>query len=98
MCSRPATGLEESPGLQIGRASTCKVDVGQAIIKNAPRPYGAILFIEFLAGPEAQKILDDIEPLKSSIYVPDSELQKVTQGKKVAVMDTFEQTERWVKK
>ena len=75
-----------------------RLSVEQAIIQNAPRPYGAILFIEFLASPEAQKILDDIEPLKSSIYVPGSELEKVTRGKKVAVMDTFEHSDRWVKK
>jgi ABC-type Fe3+ transport system substrate-binding protein len=75
-----------------------RLSVQQAIINNAPRPYGAILFLEFLASPEAQKILDDIEPLKSSIYAPDSELEKATRGRKVAVMDTFEHTDRWVKK
>jgi len=74
-----------------------RLSVEQAIIKNAPRPYGAILFLEFLASPEAQKILDDIEPLKSSVYAPDSELEKVTRGKKVAVMDTYEHSDRWVK-
>ena len=75
-----------------------RLSVQQGIIKNAPRPYSAILFLEFLASPEVQKILDDEEPLKSSIYAPDSELEKVTRGRKVAVMDTFEHTDRWVKK
>ncbi|MBI2986421.1 MAG: extracellular solute-binding protein [Deltaproteobacteria bacterium] len=74
-----------------------RLSVQQAIVNNAPRPYAAILFLEFLASPEAQRILDEIEPLKSSIYAPGSELEKATRGKKLAVMDTFEHTTRWIK-
>ena len=36
------------------------------VLKNAANPYAALLFIEHQASPEGQKILDEIEPLKSN--------------------------------
>jgi hypothetical protein len=66
-----------------------RLTVPQAIVYNAPRPYSALLFLEFLASREAQKIMDDIEPLKSSIYASGSELEKITKGRKVA-LETIE--------
>jgi len=73
-----------------------RLTVPQAIAYNAPRPYSALLFLEFLASREAQKIMDDIEPLKSSIYAPGSELESITKGKKVALetIDSFPRTEK----
>ena len=73
-----------------------RLTVPQAIVQNAPRPYSALLFLEFLASTEAQKIMDDIEPLKSSIYATGSELEKITKGKKMALETTesFPRTEK----
>lgn len=73
-----------------------RLTVPQAIVHNAPRPYSALLFLEFLASREAQKIMDDVEPLKSSIYAPGSELENITKAKKVALetIDSFPRTEK----
>lgn len=58
-----------------------------AILKGAKHPAAALLFYEYLASPEGQKILDDIEPLKSSIYAPGSKLEQAVRGKQVSIID-----------
>lgn len=70
----------------------------QFIVKNALHPHAALLFIEHMAGSEGQKILDDFEPLKSSVYA-DGEVARLVKGKKVSVNDhrTFVNTPKWMK-
>jgi iron(III) transport system substrate-binding protein len=55
--------------------------------KGAAHPAAALLFQEYTAGPEVQQILDEDEPRQSSIYAPGSELNKLTEGMEVSVMD-----------
>jgi iron(III) transport system substrate-binding protein len=59
----------------------------EAIAKGAKRRHAALLFIEYMAGPEAQKALDEIEPLESSIYFPGSKLEQLIRGKRTSVID-----------
>lgn len=68
------------------------------VLKSAPNPNGALLFLEHQASPEGQKILDDIEPLKSSIFTQ-GEVSKLVQGKKVSINDfrTYHKTPNWMK-
>jgi iron(III) transport system substrate-binding protein len=70
----------------------------QFVIKNAPHPHAALLFIEHMASREGQKVVDDHEPIKSSVYA-DGEVAKLTKGKKVSVNNhrTFHNTPRWMK-
>jgi len=69
------------------------------VLKNAASPYAALLFLEHQASPEGQKILDEIEPLKSSVYTT-GEVSKIIQGKKASVNDfrTYHKTPGWMKK
>jgi iron(III) transport system substrate-binding protein len=73
--------------------------IAQAVVNNAPHPNSALLFLEFLASPEAQRIMDENEPHRSSMYVPGSELEKIVRGKKVAVVDTenIHLVSKWMK-
>ncbi len=50
-----------------------------------------------MASPEGQKIIDEYEPIKSSIF-GDGEVARVAKGKKVAVNDfrTFQNTPKWM--
>ena len=57
------------------------------IVKGSRSPHAAMLFFEYLSGPEAQKMLDDIEPLKSSIYSQHSKLEQLVRGRKTSVID-----------
>ena len=69
-----------------------------AVSLFAANPYAALLWVEFQASPVAQKIIDAHEPLKSSLYVPGSEINRLVKGRQVAVNDwhTFHNTERWM--
>lgn len=69
----------------------------QFVLKSAPHRHAALLFIEHMASREGQKILDDYEPLKSSLYT-DGEVSRLIKGKKVSVNDhrTFLNTPKWM--
>lgn len=56
------------------------------VMKSAPHPYAALLFLEHQASPEGQKVLDEVEPVKSSIYT-DGEVARLVKGKNVALSD-----------
>src|SRR5947199_5080286 len=58
-----------------------------AILKGTRRPAAAMLFMEYAASPEGQKILWDVEPFKSSIFSPGSKTEELVRGKKTSVAD-----------
>lgn len=70
----------------------------EMVVEKAQSPYAGLLWLEFLASPVAQKILDEYEPLKSSIYVSGSALEKLVRGKKIWLADwkAFPQSPRWM--
>jgi iron(III) transport system substrate-binding protein len=74
-----------------------RLDEFDAVVHTAPHPYATLLWLEFAASPEAQRIIDEYEPLNSSIYASDSALARATQGKKVSVnnWETLQNTSRW---
>ena len=57
------------------------------IAKNSKNVHSALLFMEFLSSAEGQKIIDDIEPLKSSMYFPGAKVEQALRGKKVSLVD-----------
>jgi iron(III) transport system substrate-binding protein len=87
-------------------ALTCKVvepvpvriALADAILEGAPHPYAGLLWLEFQASPTGQKLIDEHEPLRSSLYSQDSEIEKITRGKRVALIDfrTFKHAGRWM--
>jgi len=68
------------------------------VLKNAANPNAALLFMEHQASPEGQKVLDEVEPMKSSLF-GSGEVSKVLQGKKISLNDfrTYAKTEGWMK-
>jgi len=67
------------------------------VIKGAAHPYSALLFLEHQVSAEVQKIIDQQEPLKSSLYA-NGEIAKLVKGKKTSVHDfkTYQHTAKWV--
>jgi hypothetical protein len=67
------------------------------VIKGAAHPHAAMLFLEHQASPEVQKIIDQQEPLKSSIYA-NGEIAKLVKGKRTSVHDfkSYHHTAKWV--
>jgi ABC-type Fe3+ transport system substrate-binding protein len=58
----------------------------QMILESSKNPHAALLWLEFLASPEAQAINEKYE-LNSSLYVPGSAVEKVIRGKKIWLKD-----------
>ena len=67
------------------------------VVRTAPNPYAALLFLEHEASPEGQKIIDDYEPIKSNLH-SGGEISRIVQGKKISVNDhkTFHNTPKWM--
>ena len=58
----------------------------QAILATSQHPYAALLWLEWMASPEAQKITDEREPLASSVYVRGGTVEQELRGKKLSVV------------
>ena len=90
---------KKSDNIKIGLLEPIPVRLTQfqAIRDGAKHPAAAALFIEYTATAEAQKVLDDDEPMQSSIYAPGSKLNELTKGKQTSVMGwkDFENQPKW---
>ena len=89
---------DNSLGCKVVEPIPIRIGDRTAVSLLGANPYAALLWVEFQASAAAQKIIDTHEPLKSSLYVPGSEINKLVKGKQVAVNDwhTFHNTERWM--
>jgi ABC-type Fe3+ transport system substrate-binding protein len=69
----------------------------QGIRADAPHPHAALLWLEWMASPEAQKIIDEYEPLASSVYVGGGAVEQELRGKKLSVVswDHHQNMEEW---
>jgi ABC-type Fe3+ transport system substrate-binding protein len=57
------------------------------VLAAAEHPHAALLWLEFQASPEAQKIMDDYGPTTASLLVPGSFIEQETRGKQLSVVD-----------
>jgi ABC-type Fe3+ transport system substrate-binding protein len=60
---------------------------GTAILHTAEHPHTALLWLEFLASPEGQEIIDKYEPLKASVFTANSAISQEVRGKDLSVVD-----------
>jgi len=63
------------------------VEHPSGILNTADHPHAALLFLEYLASPEGQDILDQYQPLGASVFTSGSVTEQVTRGKKLSVVD-----------
>jgi len=68
-----------------------------AIANTARNPYSGLLWFEFQASAEGQKIVDEYDGLNSFIHAPNSGMAKATQGKKLSLnsWNTIQNTGKW---
>ena len=57
------------------------------VLQIAEHPYAALLWLEFHASPEGQKVLEDHGPFQASVFTPGSVTEKETRGKKLSEVD-----------
>ena len=89
---------DKSLGCKVVEPVSARIQEPGFVFKNATNPNAALLFMEHEASPEGQKVLDEIEPVKSSLFTS-GEVSKILQGKKVSVNDfrTYHKTAGWMK-
>jgi ABC-type Fe3+ transport system substrate-binding protein len=58
-----------------------------AVLSQAEHPHAALLWLEFHASPEGQKILDSNGPFQASVFTPGSVMENETRGKKLSEGD-----------
>ena len=70
----------------------------QMVLEESVNPNAGVLWLEFMASPTAQRIIDQKEPYKSSIYAPGAALEKIIRGKKTWVLgwNHFEKSPKWI--
>src|SRR5262249_11505119 len=68
-----------------------------AIANTARNPYTGLLWFEFQASAEGQKIVDEYDGLNSFIHAPNSGMAKATEGKKLSLSswNTIQNTGKW---
>ena len=74
--------------------------IEQAILATASNPHAALLWLEFMASPEGQKLMDEHEPLVASLYSKGSAAEQAIRGKKLSVVNWEQnvQIEQWIEK
>lgn len=60
---------------------------GNSILNTADYPYAGLLWLEFLASSEGQKLIDEHWPLGASVLSPGSAQEELTRGKKISLVD-----------
>ena len=75
-----------------------RIGTEQAILATSNNRHAALLWLEFMASPEAQKLIDEHEPLSSSFHVRGSEVEQKLRGKKMSVVSWEEnqKMEQWI--
>ncbi len=57
------------------------------VLRSAEHPYAALLWLEFHASPEGQRVLEDHGPFQASVFTPGSATEKETKAKKLSEVD-----------
>jgi ABC-type Fe3+ transport system substrate-binding protein len=63
-----------------------RLSIEEAIQSTSKNVHAALLWFEYMASPEAQKMLDEHEPLGSSVYVRGGAVEQEIRGKKLSVV------------
>ena len=57
------------------------------ILSGSPHPHAALLWLEFMASPEGQEIIDKYEPFAASVFTHGSVAEQMTRGKQLSVVN-----------
>jgi ABC-type Fe3+ transport system substrate-binding protein len=95
---------ERSPnkvlGIKILEPVPTRLHEGYGVLKSAKNPYAGLLWLEFEASPEGQKIMDKYWPYGASVFSPGSAQEQVTKGKKLSLVDwsTYKKLDDYMEK
>jgi iron(III) transport system substrate-binding protein len=77
-----------------------RMSAEQAVLAAAKNPYAALLWLEHMASPEAQKLIDEHEPLAASLYVRGSVAEQEMRGKQLSIVkwEHYQNVDQWISK
>jgi len=74
-------------GMKIIEPVPIRIHEGNGILNTADYPYAGLLWLEFLASSEGQKLIDKHWPLGASVLSPGSAQEELTREKKISLVD-----------
>ena len=74
-----------------------RLALAQSILATAQHPYAALLWFDWLATVEAQKLADEHEPMASAVYVRGSAVEQELRGKKLSAVpwESYQNLQPW---
>ena len=74
-----------------------RLTVAEGIHAASQHPNAALLWLEWMASPEAQKLADEYEPLASSVYVRGGAIEQELKSRKLSVVswEHHQNMEKW---
>ena len=64
-----------------------RLNESEGILASAERPYAALLWLEYAASAEGQKVLEEGGPYEGSVFIPGTVQEKAARGKKQSLVD-----------
>jgi ABC-type Fe3+ transport system substrate-binding protein len=64
-----------------------RLNESEGILAATERPYAALLWLEFVASTDGQKVLDEGGPYEASVFIPGTVQEKAVRGKKQSLVD-----------
>lgn len=74
-------------GYKIVEPVMVRLNESEAILESAEHPYAALLWLEFAASAEGQKILEEGGPYEGSVFIQGTVQEKSVRGKKRSLVD-----------
>jgi len=92
---KDATGCLQS---KIIEPIPVRVDGPHTVLATSANPNAALLWLEFMASPQGQAVIDENEPVSASVYSPGSVIEKIVRGKKAWIRDlqSFHNSDKWM--
>jgi iron(III) transport system substrate-binding protein len=82
-----AKDLTDVLGYKIIEPVPVRLNDTYSVLNTTEHPHAALLWLEFLASPEGQKLLDEAGPYEGSVFVPGTVQEEAGRGKRKSVID-----------
>jgi len=95
-----AKDVADALGCKILEPVPVRLTETYSVLHTAENPYAGLLWLEFLASPEGQKVLDEHGPYEASVFIPGTVQEQATRGKILSVVDWnhYSKTQEYEKK
>jgi ABC-type Fe3+ transport system substrate-binding protein len=74
-------------GYKLAEPVIIRLNESEGILASAERPYAGLLWLEFVASADGQKVLDEGGPYEGSVFIQGTVQEKAVRGKKQSLVD-----------